>query len=76
MNHKNMTLAIATIVAAVAMTGIAFAIPQQALAYGHHHHHNNHSNNIKVNQDLTQVNQCANSSWCFNTGNNTVDIDR
>jgi hypothetical protein len=78
MNHKNTTLAIAAIVAAVAMTGIAFAIPQQALAYGHHHNHNhnNHGNSIKVNQDVTQVNQCANSSWCYNTGDNTADIHR
>jgi hypothetical protein len=32
MNHKNTTLAIAAIVAGVAMTTAAFAIPQQALA--------------------------------------------
>jgi len=31
MNHKNTTLGIATVVAAVAMTPAAFAIPQQAL---------------------------------------------
>jgi len=37
MNHKKTTLAIAAILAAVAMTAVAFAIPQQALAYGHHH---------------------------------------
>jgi hypothetical protein len=37
MNHKNTTLAIAAIVAAVAMTTAAFAIPQQALAGGHIH---------------------------------------
>jgi hypothetical protein len=35
MNHKNMTLAIAAIVVTVAMTAVAFAIPQQAFAYQH-----------------------------------------
>jgi hypothetical protein len=53
MNHKNMTLAIAAIVAAVAMTVAAFAIPQQAFAY----QHNNHSSNsIEVSQNTTQAN--------------------
>jgi hypothetical protein len=45
MNHKNTTLAMAAIVAAVAITAVAFAIPQQALAYGHHNHK---SNSIEV----------------------------
>jgi TPP-dependent 2-oxoacid decarboxylase len=53
MKHKNTTLAIAAIVAAVAMTAVAFAIPQQAFAhYGHHN-----SNSIDVSQDITQANQ-------------------
>ena len=47
MNHKNTTLAIAAIVAAVAITAVAFAIPQQALAGGHHNHSHN-SNSIKL----------------------------
>jgi hypothetical protein len=42
MNHKNVTLAVAAIVVAVAMTAIAFAVPQQALA-GHHNNHGNSS---------------------------------
>jgi len=42
MNHKNMTLAIAAIVAAVALTGVVFAIPQQALANKHHHNSSYH----------------------------------
>jgi hypothetical protein len=75
MNHKNMTLAIAAIVAAVAMTGIAFAIPQQALAYGHHHH-NNHGNSIKVDQNATQLNFCDNGAGCLNVAHNTADIHR
>jgi hypothetical protein len=77
MNHKNTTLAIAAIVAAVAMTAIAFAIPQQALAYGHHNHnHNHHGNSIKVSQDISQANVCSNSSFCLNTGDNSADIHR
>jgi len=40
MNH-NVTLSIAAVVAAMALTAVAFAIPQQALA--HYRHHNNHN---------------------------------
>jgi hypothetical protein len=54
MNHKNTTLAIAAVVAAVALSAVAFAIPQQALAYRHHH-----SNNIKVDQQISQANVCT-----------------
>ena len=71
MNHKNTTLAIAAIVATVAMTAVAFAIPQQAMAhYGHHHH-----NSIGVSQNISQANLCSNST-CVNSGSNSVDIDR
>jgi hypothetical protein len=73
MNYEKTTLAIATIVAAVAMTAVAFAIPQQALAYGHHH---NSSNSIKANQDISQANFCSNSSFCLNQGDNSADIHR
>jgi len=68
-----MTLAIAAIVAAVAMTAAAFAIPQQALAYGHHNHNN--SNSIKVSQDISQANVCSNST-CVNDGRDSADIHR
>ena len=74
MNYKNTTLAIAAIVITVAMTAVGFAIPQQALAYGHHH--NNNSNSIKVNQDITQVNACSNFTNCLNVANNDADIHR
>jgi archaellin len=74
MNHKNTTLALAAILAAVAVTGVAFAVPQQASAYGHHHHHN--SNSIKVSQDISQANLCTNSSFCLNSGSNDADIHR
>jgi len=61
MNHRNTTLAIAAIVAA-ALSGVAFAIPQQVMAggyYGHRHHNNNHNgNSIRVNQAVNQLNSC------------------
>jgi hypothetical protein len=65
MNHRNTTLAIAAIVAAAALTGVAFAIPQQVMAggYGHRHHNNNHNaNSIKVNQAVNQLNACSTTS--------------
>ena len=74
MNHKNTSLAIAAIVAAVALTAVAFAIPQQALAYGHHNNHNN-SNRIDVSQDISQANVCSNST-CLNDASNSADIHR
>ena len=73
MNHKNATLAIAAIVAAVAITAVAFAVPQQALAGGHNH---NHGNSIKVDQQVDQANVCTNSSFCQNDANNDADIHR
>ncbi len=74
MNHKSMTLAIAAIVAAVAMTAVAFAIPQQALAYGHHNHNNGSS--IKVDQQISQANFCTNQSFCDNQADNQADIHK
>jgi hypothetical protein len=42
MNHKVLAIAPIVAVAALALTAVGFAIPQQAFAhYGHHHHHNN-----------------------------------
>ena len=61
MDHRNTTLAIAAIVAAAALTGVAFAIPQQVMAggyYGHRHHNNNNHNSIRVNQAVNQLNSC------------------
>ena len=74
MNHKNTTLALAAIVAAVAVTGVAFAVPQHALAGGHHNHNN--GNSIKISQDISQANLCSNSSFCLNDGSNDADIHR
>jgi len=89
MNH-NVTLAIVAIVAAPTLTAVAFAIPQQALAYKHHHHHNNNNNQIKVDQQVNQQNDCTgtplevtrtldnagSSTVCVNQGDNSVDIVR
>lgn len=72
MNRKNMTLAMAAMVAAVAVTAVAFAVPQQALAHSGHHH----NSGVKVNQQIDQANLCSNNTLCLNNGNNTVDIDR
>jgi hypothetical protein len=58
MNH-NVTLAIVAVVAAMTLTAVAFAIPQQALAYRHHNNHNNHNNSIKVDQQINQLNNCT-----------------
>jgi len=58
MNHKNTTLAIIAIVAALALSGVAFAVPQQVLAYKHHHNHNS----IKVDQQTSQANVCTGAS--------------
>lgn len=68
MNRKHMTLAIAAIVAAVVMTGVASVVPHQALAYGHHQHH---SNTLKVSQAISQANFCTNQSLCVNQADNT-----
>jgi hypothetical protein len=58
MNHY-VTLGIVAIVAAMTLTAVGFAIPQQALAYRHHNNHNNHNNSIKVDQQVNQLNQCT-----------------
>jgi hypothetical protein len=65
MNYRT-TLVVAAIVAAAALTGVAFAIPQQVMAggyYGHRHHNNNHNgNSIRVNQAVNQLNACNGTS--------------
>ena len=90
MNH-NVTIGIVAIVAAMTLTGVAFAIPQQALAGGHHYKHNNHnSNSVKVDQQINQLNQCTgvpldtlrtldntgSSTVCLNQADNSADIHR
>jgi uncharacterized protein HemX len=70
MNHKNTLLAIVAIVAALALTGVAFAVPQQVLAYRHHNNHN--SNSIKVDQQTSQQNSCIGSSADTRTDENST----
>ena len=71
MNHKYVTLGIAAIIAAVTVSAVGFAVPQQALAHSGHH-----NNGIKVNQDISQANICTNESTCVNSADNQADIDR
>jgi hypothetical protein len=52
MNHKNVSFAIAAIMATIGAVSVGFAAPQQALAY----HHHNHNNGVKVNQQIGQLN--------------------
>jgi hypothetical protein len=73
MNRKNTPLAFAAIVAAGAITGVALAVPQQALTEGTHH---NHVNSIKVDQQTDQANVCTNSSFCLNDGSNDAEVHR
>ncbi|MDP9289215.1 MAG: hypothetical protein M3P08_13600 [Thermoproteota archaeon] len=87
MNH-NVTLGLVAIVAAMTLTAVAFAIPQQALAYGHHNHNN--SNSIKVDQQINQLNECTgvpldnirtldntgSSTVCLNQADNSADIHK
>jgi hypothetical protein len=88
MKH-NVTLGIVAIVAAMTLTAVAFAVPQQALAYRHHHNHN-HNNSIKVDQQVNQLNECTgvpldnirtldstgSSTVCLNQANNSADIHK
>jgi hypothetical protein len=78
MNHKVLAIAPIVAVAALVLTAVGFAIPQQAFAgYGHHHyHHNNHSNSIDVDQQINQLNNCTLGAQCANDAQNHVDIDR
>ena len=71
MNHKYVTLGIAVIVAAVALTAVGFAAPQQVLAHSGHH-----SSGIKVDQQISQANVCNNNTTCLNDASNNADIDR
>ena len=72
MNHRCTTLAVAAIVATVAITTVGFAIPQQAFAhYGHHN--NNNNNSIRVDQAISQLNACSNST-CVNSGSNDAEV--
>jgi len=78
MNHKVLAMAPIVAVAALALTAVGFAIPQQAFAhYGHHYNHHNHHNNnsIDVSQTINQLNNCT-SALCDNEAQNQADIHR
>jgi hypothetical protein len=83
MNHKVLAIAPIVAVAALVLTAVGFAIPQQAFAsYGHshnhHNHHNNHnsnSNEIDVSQSINQLNNCT-VEVCQNDAQNQADIHR
>ena len=60
MNHKALAIVPIVAVAALALTAVGFAIPQQAFAWGHSHNHHNHNrNSIKVDQQINQQNECT-----------------
>jgi hypothetical protein len=59
MSHNKTTLAIASIVVAVALAGVASTTPQQVLAGGHHNHKHN---SVKVDQQINQLNNCTGTS--------------
>jgi len=72
-------VAAAFLATAVVLTSVvASALPQQqAFAHNSHHkHHNNHSNNeIRVSQDINQLNNCTSNSYCDNQANNQLNIN-
>ena len=78
MNHKALVIAPIVAVAALVLTAVGFAIPQQAFAsYGHNHNHHNHnSNEIDVSQSINQLNNCTSFAVCDNTAQNDADIHR
>jgi hypothetical protein len=80
MNRKTLAIVPIVAVAALALTAVAFAIPQQAFAGGYHHNHHNHNNNnnnnkIDVSQQINQLNNCT-ESFCLNDAQNQADIHR
>jgi len=85
MNRKVLAMAPIVAVAALALTAVGFAIPQQAFAgyghhynhYNHHNHHNHHNNNrIDVSQTINQLNNCTSLALCDNEAQNQADIHR
>ena len=90
MNYSRITLAITAIIAAASLATVAFAVPQQVMAYRHQHPHNDNHKSIRVDQQVNQENQCsgqlpgriafaslmerAPSTVCVNEGNNSADI--
>jgi hypothetical protein len=78
MNHKALAIAPIVAIAALALTAVGFAIPQQAFAgYGHNHNnHNNHNgNSIKVDQQVNQQNSCTGAQVLPPMMNSAADIN-
>jgi archaellin len=76
MNRKVLAIAPIVAVAALVLTAVGFATPQQALAHHGHHYHNHSSNSIKVDQQINQLNNCTSGATCDNQATNDVVIDR
>jgi hypothetical protein len=82
MNHEVLAMAPIVAVAALTLTAVGFAIPQQVFAgyghhYNHHNHHNHHNNNrIYVSQTNNQLNNCTTLALCDNEAQNQADIHR
>jgi hypothetical protein len=78
MNHTSIVVA-AFLATAVILTSVAVsALPQQqAFAHNsHHRHHNNHnSNDIRVSQEINQLNNCTRGAYCDNQANNQLNIN-
>ncbi|MGB7955545.1 MAG: hypothetical protein WCF23_16335 [Candidatus Nitrosopolaris sp.] len=78
MNRTALAIAPIVAVAALALTAVTFAIPQQASAWGdhqHQHHNHNNDNRIDVSQTINQENDCS-FAECVNDAQNQADIHR
>ncbi len=83
MNHKVLAIAPIVVVAAMVLTAVAFAIPQQAFANNGHnnsHHDKNNNNNkkngIDVSQAINQLNNSTSGAVSDNLAQNQADIRR
>jgi NADPH-dependent glutamate synthase beta subunit-like oxidoreductase len=76
MNRKVLAIAPIVAVAALVLTAVGFATPQQALAHNGQHYHNHSSNSIKVDQQINQLNNCTLAATCDNQATNDVVIHR
>ena len=79
MNHTSIVVAAFLAIAVILTSVAASALPQQqAFAHNsHHRHHNNHNNNndIRVSQDINQLNNCTSGAYCDNQANNQLNIN-
>jgi len=76
MNHTTLAIAAIFATAVVLTTVAASAQPQQqafAHYYRHHSHHHNSNNEIRISQDINQLNNCT-LAQCVNEAQNDVQI--